>query len=215
MDDELQRDDTELRHRRLGAEQELARARTDLERASSSALADPEVCEHLEEIERELAAAQQSKALLFRARRRRHLLALLLSERLVLRRLGFDSYTEYLTWRDEGGALGVEDDPAYVEFALLEFEVAEQRLSAIERGEIHLDRLEGGRRELTPIAWLKVQQPAGDPQLAPGEVGPPLAAWHNPFEPGPPTHRDRPADLPQVGPDGTDATDLPYWSESA
>ena len=66
-----------------------------MEHAIGAGPVDPQVLIRLEQIERELTQLRQSKNALSRRRNERMVVALLLSERLVLDQLGFDSYADY------------------------------------------------------------------------------------------------------------------------
>ena len=91
----------------------------------------------LEQIERLLAKRRQSTRALLRRRHERTVLALLLTQRLVLEQLGFDSYADYEA-RMNGTTTPVverEFDYAYVEFAQLEIDMAHERLAAIAAAE--------------------------------------------------------------------------------
>jgi hypothetical protein len=173
-------DETVQRHLRLGAIQELSRARAAMEGAARGRRSDPELIARLEEIERELTERRPSMSPLARAQRMDAVGELLMRKRLVLDQLGFDSYEEYVGWRDASDR--DEDDFAYFEFAQLAFGLAEERLAAIERGELDLDWIQGGRRE-SEVPAADGPPPVG--RLAGGTEpnGEQLDAWRNPFEP--------------------------------
>ena len=173
-------DETLQRHLRLGAIQELSRARAAMEGAAMGRRSDPELADRLEEIERELTELRQSMSPLSRTQRMDAIGELLMRERLVLDQLGFDSYEEFLGWRDASDR--DEDDFAYFEFAQLAFGLAEERLAAIERGELDLDWIQGGRPE-SEVPATDRQPPVG-PYAGRAEPNDEqLDAWRNPFEP--------------------------------
>ena len=192
-------------HLRLGALQELSRARADLDRAMDASRADPRLHDALDQIERELATMRESSRSVFRRRSTDALPDLLFFERLVLDQLGFDSYEEVLHWRTAARLLDLRDE-AYVEFAELELELAEARLRVIESGELDLDWIEGGLAE----PGLAVSSGPGPHSRSELEATP-LEAWRNPFaDPAPPTRRRRYAQLPRLAPDDISLVDLPY-----
>ncbi len=192
-------------HLRLGALQELFRARADLDRARDANRGDPRLHDALDQIERELVTMRESSRSVFRRRSTDSLPDLLFFERLVLDQLGFDSYEEVLHWRPAARLLDLRDE-AYVEFAELELELAEARLRAIESGELDLDWIEGGLAE----PGLAVSSEPGPHSRSELEATP-LKAWRNPYAtPAPPTRRRRYAQLPRLEPDDISLLDLPY-----
>ena len=129
--------DANKRRHRIGALQDLSRARTNLEHATGASTPDPETVTRLEEIERELAELSRTSGSRSRKRNERRVLDLLLSERLLLDQLGFATYAEYAAWcgNDVSAEQADLTDLAYLEFARMELEAAEQRLDALDHGE--------------------------------------------------------------------------------
>ncbi len=218
--------ETEWRHLRIGALQDLSRARTDMEQASGSGTADPEMLVRLEEIERELAELRRPTNTRSQKRNERQVLDLLLSERLLLNELGFASYADYETWL--AGAASAKEaeqaDPAYVEFARMQLDAAQERLEAIDAGE--LPRAAGLTRpsdpgELQPYLIVP-ERPVATPMVEPADPhAVPLEVWTA----QPSTGADADADaegeredgaaLPHLGTTDLDGLDLPYWDETA
>jgi len=179
------RDEAQLHQLRTFIEEELDRARAEAERAGEPSIAEARLGDRLDEIERELDRLQSAKGLLFRGKRRRAVLGLLLSERLLLDDLGYDSYTDFAL--ATGRTLRPDDAAGAAEAALARLGDASdpQRLADIEHGVLDLDWLANGGRELG-IGELPATNPL--PDGTPGaeiEAGPPLDAWHNPFTEGP------------------------------
>ena len=212
------RDEAQLRQLRLRVDEELDRARADLTRNGEAAAANARLGERLEEIERELERLQRSNALLFRGRRRRAVMGLLLSERLLLDDLGFDTFEDYVRARAEGEALGNDARPPDAVVAGLEpdalltrVELAsdQERLDDIERGVLDLDWLANGGRELG-VGELPV--PPTVPVVGPqDQAGAPLESWHNPYAETS-THRWRAGTstgLPRLDREEPPASDLP------
>jgi hypothetical protein len=225
-------DEAHLRQLRLRVQEELFQTRADVERANRSLTDDPDLDERLEEIERELAKLQGSHGLLFRGRRRREVLGLLLSERLLLDDLGFDSYADYLSEGVQAGLLDSDDGSAHAKRAPLELAEALQRLTDIENGVLDLDWLENGRREpslferpevgAASAARLGDRSAAADPVSSAGRgagsvgASAPLVAWRNPFavDAQRSTTTRPPSKLPRLHVDGSPPVDLPYWDET-
>ena len=88
------------RHSRIGAEQDLSRARADLASAGAGG-PDPEIAIRLEVVEQELTVLRRQAGSRSRKRDERQVLALLLTERLLLEQLGFATYADYGVWRDQ------------------------------------------------------------------------------------------------------------------
>ena len=133
--------DAAKRRHRIGALQDLSRARTNLEHATSAGTPDVETVARLEEIEQELATLSRTAGGRSRKRNERRVLDLLLSERLLLDQLGFATYAEYAQQCGSDASTELADltDLAYLEFARMELESAERRLDALDRGELDPD----------------------------------------------------------------------------
>jgi hypothetical protein len=212
-------DETRLRQVLLRVQEELTQARADLERATGTATDQPDLGERLEEIERELTRLQGSHRPLFRGRRRREVLGLLLSERLLLDDLGFDSYEDYVNDGVGARSLDSGDGAAHAKVARIELAEALQRLTDIENGVLDLNWLENGPPEPSlferPEVGAASSAGRGDKSAA---AGAPLEAWRNPFaaEAVRSTTTRPPSKLPRLDGDGPPPADLPYWkNESA
>lgn len=220
-------DEDVRRHLRIGAQQDLSRARAGMEHAAEPRSADPQALTRLEQIERELTELRESTGL-SRKRNERTILALLLSQRLILDQLGFGSHDEYVAWSavlapidDEG------DDAAYLEFARLELDAAQERLAELETGALDLDVIEPAPAdlgELAPYVTVPLRVDVDLTLAAPDPNAAPLEAWTDPFagrHEGPsPAHEAHEADeaaaaLPHLDTSDLDDLDLPYWSEPA
>jgi hypothetical protein len=190
----------------MGAKQELSRARADLEVALEAPVPGHELTLRLDEVARDVAELHRATNVLTRNRDRRRELALLLSQRLLLDQLGFGSYEDYAAWtsanphRDPNEG---DDDPAYAEFAQLRLDLAEERLAAIEVGQLDL-------------------RGVGAFDGAPSGVDhDPLVAWTNPawsragLTDHPASARAPTRTLPKANVTDLRTLDLPYWSEPA
>lgn len=223
--------DAAKRRHRIGALQDLSRARTNLEHATSASTPDAATVARLEEIEQELAAASRTAGARSRKRNERRVLDLLLSERLLLDQLGFATYAELA--QQYGSDASTEDadltDLAYLEFARMELESAQRRLDALDRGELDPD-VPPHRAAVTGELEAYLVVPARTDPLALLELGgDPLEAWVAPA-PGD-TGEDASADttsseqtsplgadgraLPHLGTTDLDDLALPYWDETA
>jgi hypothetical protein len=197
------RDGSTRQRLRIGAEQEVGRARADLELALTGGSSDPEALTRLDGIARQLRDVRSSKGIRSQRRNRKEELGLVLSERLLLDQLGFDSFGDYAAWRAAHPHVAPDqwdDDPAYAEFARFRVAMAEERLAAIDAGLLDRD--------------------AGDDHDAAEAVDAdgPLAAWINP---GPREASGMRAQLPRgiapISPEeeviGVTTLELPYWTE--
>jgi hypothetical protein len=205
-------DESQLRQLLLRVQEELTQARADLERTNG-----PDLGDRLDEIERELTSLQGSRSLLFRGRRRRTVLGLLLSERLLLDDLGFDSYADYVGAGVEGRSPESDGGTAHAKVARVELADALQRLTDIENGVLDLDWLASGSPEPSlferPEVAAVVSARRGDRSSG---AGAPLEAWRNPFavETEPSTTTRPPSKLPRLGGDEPPPADLPYWNKN-
>ena len=213
-------DEERLRQLQIRVQEELAQARADLERQSNSPSPGSDLGARLEQIERELTKLQRSRGLLFRGRRTREVQSLLLSERLVLDDLGYDSYAGYLDADVQARPLERDPGNAYAELARLELASAQARLTDIEDGVLDLDWLADGCPELSLVEPLEADWPSSvDGEAERPDDDEPLKAWVNPFpvaaDPSPTT--GLPSRLPQIDRDGSPRpVGLPYWkNESA
>jgi hypothetical protein len=207
------RDEAQLRQLRIRVEEELTQARAELARGAAPSIAVARLGDRLDEIERELERLQRSKGRLFRGRRRKAELGLLLSERLLLDDLGYDSYADFAL--ATGRTLRPDDAAGATEAALarLEHDSDQQRLADIEQGVLDLDWLANGGRELG-VGELPAVQSEIDDELV--EHGPPLDAWRNPYAEGPapgPKGGGHVA-LPHLDTEDLGPSDLPYGDES-
>ncbi len=214
------------RHSRIGAQQDVSRALADLESAGAGG-PDPEIAIRLEVIEQELTVLGRQAGSRARKRNERRVLDLLLSERLLLEQLGFATYAAYATWRD-GDVTHDETDLAYLEFARMELDAAQERLDAIDAGEPdpHRDGSRssraGGLEPFLVVAAHDVEEFTvgssehhSDP-LEPWTAEPTAPAdATRPESRQRPTSADRDAALPHLGTTGIDDLDLPYWDETA
>lgn len=216
------------RHSRIGAQQDLSRARTDLASAQAGG-PDPEIAIRLEVVEQELTVLRHQAGSRSRKRNERRVLDLLLTERLLLEELGFATYADYSVWRDRKVG-DDETDLAYLEFARMLVDSAQEWLDAINAGE--LDPARGWSRSSDSGAlepYLVVPDRTID-QLTTASTeahGARLEAWT--AEPSreattataddsaaePLDRADGDGTLPHLGTTDLDDLALPYWDETA
>jgi len=221
-------DAAKRRHSRIGAQQDLSRARADLEHAGLGG-PDPEIVIRLEVIEQELTVLRRQAGSRSRKRDERRLIDLLLSERLLLEQLGFATYADYTTWRD-GYVRDDLTDLAYLEFARMELESAQERLDAIEAGALDPATDSSGSSGTGGLEPYLVVPAREVEELTPTSTEPrgaALEAWT--AEPAAETSITLPDDapeeatrsgdgaagLPHLGTTDMDNLDLPYWDETA
>ncbi len=174
-------DEIQLRHLQLRVQEELSQARAERD-LTASPTTDDDLGNRLEQIERELTKLQQSHGLLYRGRRTQAVQSLLLSERLLLDDLGYDTYDDYLAgpstkWPTEPDE--VADREALVR---LELASAQDRFTDIENGVLDLDWLANGCPDRTLVDPLEIHPAfSADEQDSSDDTDAPLEAWRNPF----------------------------------